>query len=117
MGRDRESESGGGGSARRLGPQLRAPAGGLRAGCAYPSPGTGRMKFLVVGAGSIGKRHAANLLALGAGEIVVVDSRADRRQEVERRFGVRTAADVTTVLDDPGLDGVLVCTPTAFHLE
>ncbi len=42
------------------------------------------MKLLVVGTGSIGKRHIRNLIQVGidANDITAVDTRTDRRQEV-----------------------------------
>lgn len=48
------------------------------------------LRWLVIGCGSIGKRHIENLLALQAGEVLAVDVRADRRNEVETRFGIKT---------------------------
>ena len=45
--------------------------------------------FLVIGCGSIGKRHLRNLQTLGAGQILAFDVRCDRRDEVELLFGVK----------------------------
>ena len=36
------------------------------------------MKFLVIGCGSIGKRHIGNLIALDAGDILAFDVQVDR---------------------------------------
>ena len=58
------------------------------------------MRFLVIGAGSIGQRHARNLRALGH-DVLAFD--ADPRRAVD------AAADAK-------LDGVLVCTPPSSHL-
>ncbi len=41
--------------------------------------------ILIIGAGSIGKRHLANLVDLGARELAVVDPREDRRREADER--------------------------------
>ena len=73
------------------------------------------MRFLVVGTGSIGQRHARNLRALGH-DVLVFDSDAGR---------LRVAADIPGCLPVGGLaagleqcpDGVLVCTPPAAHLD
>lgn len=80
--------------------------------------------ILVLGAGSIGKRHIRNLLASppsASGDQVrvsVVDPRDDRRAELvalgvpaDRLFATREAA-----LAAGPYDGALVATPTAFHV-
>lgn len=43
------------------------------------------MRILVVGYGSIGKRHLRNLKALGADELLAYDPRPDRVQETGER--------------------------------
>jgi predicted dehydrogenase len=72
------------------------------------------MRFLIVGAGSIGSRHARNLTDLGH-ETLVWDSDRAARECAERELH----ADVVTSLEQ-GLqgrpDGVLVCTPPATHV-
>jgi predicted dehydrogenase len=73
------------------------------------------MRLLVVGGGSIGKRHLANFKQLGVSDLAVVDLRADRRQEVADKLGVsRSYADVDSALRE-GVDAVVVGTPTAYH--
>jgi predicted dehydrogenase len=74
------------------------------------------MKLLVVGCGSIGKRHLRNLQRLGETDLIACDVRKDRRTEVFQQLGVPTVEDVTPVLGD-GVQGVLVCTPTSLHTE
>jgi predicted dehydrogenase len=51
----------------------------------------------VVGAGSIGRRHIANLLALGA-EVVAVRQRAALAEELAREFGIATFASLEAAL-------------------
>jgi predicted dehydrogenase len=72
------------------------------------------MRFLIVGAGSIGSRHARNLTDLGH-QTIVWDSDAGTRDCARR--GLRT--DVAESLDQ-GLQGrpdaVLVCTPPSTHV-
>jgi predicted dehydrogenase len=72
---------------------------------------------LVVGGGSIGKRHLRNLLASGR-TAAVVETRADRRAEI--------AAKHPEVPLFPSLEAALaagryqtgfICLPTAYHLE
>lgn len=79
---------------------------------------------LVIGAGSIGKRHLKNLLAASAGAVhdpvvvSVVEPRADRRADV-----IALGVDAGHVFEsrDAALaagrfDGAIVATPTAFHV-
>lgn len=75
------------------------------------------MRLLVVGAGSIGKRHLQNFRQLGVDHVGVVDVRADRRQEVAERFGItRLYPDIDRALQDD-YDAVVVGVPTAYHTE
>src|SRR5688500_6268650 len=74
------------------------------------------MKALVVGAGSIGRRHLRNLHAAGVRELAVVEPDRDR--------GQAAAAPVSAALFDDMRDGLawdadLVCiaSPTHLHLE
>jgi predicted dehydrogenase len=49
------------------------------------------LRLLVVGCGSIGKRHMRNLRLLGARQILAFDVRADRRAEVKALLNVEIA--------------------------
>lgn len=74
------------------------------------------MKFLIVGLGSIGRRHFRNLLALGEREIVLVRSgRSTLPDDELSGFPVET--DLTLALRRHRPDAVIVATPTALHLE
>lgn len=74
------------------------------------------MRFLVLGCGSIGRRHIGNLLSLGVTEVAAYDIDPERRQEVEARFHITAF---------PGLEeawswhpqAVVVATPTSLHLS
>ena len=58
-----------------------------------PTSGTHpTLRFLVIGCGSIGKRHLGNLKLLNAGQILACDPREDRRREASSRFDVETMA-------------------------
>jgi predicted dehydrogenase len=72
---------------------------------------------LIVGGGSIGKRHLGNVLASGR-SAAVVETREDRRQEIASKFG---AAKLFPSLDE-ALVGeryrtAFICVPTAYHLD
>lgn len=73
------------------------------------------MRFLIVGLGSMGKRRIRNLQYLKAGGIVGYDPRADRRQEAEERYGVRTFSDFDEAMGtDP--DALIISTPPDLHM-
>ncbi len=72
--------------------------------------------FLILGCGSIGKRHIANLLELSAGEVIAYDPNPARRLEVETRFHVKTVDDPALALAQ-GVSVTFVCSPTHLHME
>jgi predicted dehydrogenase len=71
--------------------------------------------LLVVGCGSIGQRHLANLKALGAGPLLACDIDPARREAVAQTLDVETVATL-----DEGLRArpraALICTPPATHI-
>ncbi|MEQ9638519.1 MAG: Gfo/Idh/MocA family oxidoreductase [Alphaproteobacteria bacterium] len=69
-------------------------------------------RVLIVGAGSVGKRHANNLKALGM-EVAAVDPREDRRDEFPADIAYPTLDAALT----QRFDAVAVCSPTAFHVD
>ena len=73
------------------------------------------LRVLVVGCGSIGKRHLGNLKALNVGEILACDPREDRRREATSRFDV----EVTPFLEEAwrrGPNVAVIATPTSTHV-
>jgi predicted dehydrogenase len=75
------------------------------------------MRALIIGAGSVGKRHLANFRQLGIEHLGAVDPRDDRRREIVERFGpARVYVDLDEALRD-GYDAVVVCSPTAYHTD
>ena len=78
-----------------------------------------RRRFLIIGCGSIGKRHLGNLQTLGAGEIdlIAFDPRADRRDEVNAKFGseVETVGDLKDAWRHRP-DVAFITAPTSMHL-
>jgi len=73
------------------------------------------MLFLVVGCGSIGKRHIRNLKMLKAGEIITQDVQPERCQEVEQKYRVKAYDDLEEALAQKP-DVAFICTPTSLHM-
>lgn len=77
------------------------------------------MKFVVVGAGSIGKRHIRNLISLGIAvdDVLAVDPREDRLSEVNQ-YGVRqTYSNLSDALGSGAkIDAAIICSPTSLHI-
>jgi predicted dehydrogenase len=71
--------------------------------------------ILIIGSGSVGKRHARNLAALGC-RISCVDPREDRRRELAAETSVVGAhATIEASLAQGGFDAVVVASPTTYH--
>ncbi len=76
------------------------------------------MKFLCIGAGSIGKRHLRNLLSIGvkADELAASDPRADRRAEVAA-MGISAVFETyEKALAAGDYDAAIMCSPTNLHI-
>ena len=72
------------------------------------------MKALVVGGGSIGKRHLQNLQALGMEELGLVETDGVRASALSSELPLRCFAELSSGLDwDP--DFAIVATPTDLH--
>ena len=76
-----------------------------------------KKKILIVGLGSIGKRHLNNFSRY-CKSIDVCDSRSDRLKEVKEKFKVRnTFKDFNEAFKINKYDAVLICTPPSSHLK
>jgi predicted dehydrogenase len=74
------------------------------------------MKGLVVGAGSIGRRHLQNLKTLGVDDLGLVETDAERRQALALKSKTVEFSTLEAGLDwSP--DFVLVATPTHLHVR
>jgi predicted dehydrogenase len=72
---------------------------------------------LVVGGGSIGKRHLRNLLATGR-SAAVVETREDRRAEIRAKHpAVAIHSSLPAALAAGPYQAGFICLPTAYHLE
>ena len=73
------------------------------------------MKFLVVGLGSMGKRRIRCLKALGYTGICGFDARADRREEGELQYGIKTYSDFEQALNSFCPDALILSIPPDAH--
>ena len=78
-----------------------------------------KVRFALVGAGVIGKVHAAALAGLPevAELVAVVDTDAAKAQELAAQYGVPVAADLDAVLRRDDVDAVTICTPSGVHAD
>jgi predicted dehydrogenase len=74
------------------------------------------MRGLVVGGGSIGKRHLENLKLLGIDCLAVAETDPERRSALASELKISSFADLTAALNWPP-DFVVVATPTHLHAE
>jgi predicted dehydrogenase len=77
----------------------------------------GRIKTAVIGAGFMGKVHAEGIRRVPNVDIVAVAGVDDKEaQGFGKAIGVeRTTGDYRTILSDPEIQAVHVCTPNALH--
>ncbi|GEO09925.1 Gfo/Idh/MocA family protein [Segetibacter aerophilus] len=71
------------------------------------------MKILLIGLGSIGRRHLRNLLTLGYNQISVVSRSATLPAEFDF---LRVYSSLQDALSSSVFDTAIICTPTSLHL-
>ena len=74
-------------------------------------------RVLVVGCGSIGRRHARNLKSLGVRQLGICDNSPEALKYCREELHGETFADYSEALRKFGPDIVLICTPPVFHVE
>jgi len=72
------------------------------------------MRILVVGCGSIGRRHAQNSAQLA--EVAIVDTNAELIHKAAKELDVHIYDNLKSALDGWKPDGVIVATPTHTHV-
>jgi predicted dehydrogenase len=75
------------------------------------------MRTLVIGCGSIGKRHIRNLLALNKFEIDACEVDARKRSDIEKEFSIKVHESLEQALDASRYDAAFICTPPSFHVK
>jgi predicted dehydrogenase len=74
--------------------------------------------ILIIGTGSVGRRHANNFHSLGC-HVSCMDPRPDRLEQAGRELSIKHQfSTLETALDHAGeFAGVAVCSPPKFHVE
>ncbi len=77
------------------------------------------MKFLILGCGSIGKRHLRNLLSIGVKpeNIIAIDPREDRLEEIKNLGISNFSQNYKSIIEEYKIDAALICSPTNFHIK
>lgn len=74
--------------------------------------------ILIVGGGSIGKRHLRNLLGLDEKDICVVEPNEERaKNDIEKEFKVETFRSLKDAFTKKTFDIAFICSPSIFHIE
>ncbi|MHB8754670.1 MAG: Gfo/Idh/MocA family protein [Candidatus Acidiferrales bacterium] len=74
------------------------------------------MKILVIGCGSIGRRHARNLRWLGVADVVLYDANCELAACLADELGF-TAVETLDRAYEEHPDAALICAPTSLHLK
>jgi predicted dehydrogenase len=74
------------------------------------------MKILVLGCGSVGKRHIKNLISMNAGQIFAHDVDQSRLKKIREEFLVETLTSTDEALDRGDFDTAFICTPPRLHV-
>ena len=80
-------------------------------------PSSSEKKVLVVGLGSMGKRRVRNLQALGIKNIAGFDTRRDRRQETQEKYGIQVFDALEIAMKDFLPQVFIISTPPDLHMH
>lgn len=83
------------------------------------SSGNGKLRFGIVGCGSIGPTHAGALAQIGDAELVAVaDVIPERAKSMAQKFSVpKVYLSDDELIADPDIDVVCLCTPSGMHAD
>jgi len=74
------------------------------------------MKILIIGAGSIGKRHLGNLQSLGIKQLGVFDTDKNKLTQIQQHFSGPIFASLQAAQKE-NWSAVFICSPTHTHLQ
>ena len=74
--------------------------------------------FGILGCGMIAEIHAKAIASVDCAELIgVTDNAADRATFFAEKYGVECYQSYESMLADPRIDAVCICTPSCFHAE
>lgn len=77
-----------------------------------------KIKFGILGCGTIGDVHARAIMELEDAELTAVcDANAERASDYAKKYGVKPYSSFEDMLGDPEIDAVTICTPSGMHAE
>ncbi|MGB6633887.1 MAG: Gfo/Idh/MocA family oxidoreductase, partial [Terriglobales bacterium] len=76
-----------------------------------------KYRILVVGCGSIGRRHAKNLKALEVRQLGFCDTNSEALKQCCEEVPGEVFSDYGEALQEFKPDVVLICTPPVYHVE
>ncbi|MBZ5653916.1 MAG: aminotransferase class III-fold pyridoxal phosphate-dependent enzyme [Acidobacteriia bacterium] len=74
-------------------------------------------RALIVGCGSIGRRHRRNLQTMGLREVGLCDTSPEVLKQCREEFGGELFGDYSVALETFRPDLVLICTPPVYHVD
>jgi predicted dehydrogenase len=74
------------------------------------------MKVLIVGCGSIGRRHATNLHAIGVNDLLLFDTDHRRSEALASGLGVKSFNTLESAYKERP-DAAMICVPTGLHTQ
>jgi myo-inositol 2-dehydrogenase / D-chiro-inositol 1-dehydrogenase len=76
------------------------------------------LRFGLFGAGRIGRVHAASLATHPRTELAVVHDPVEAAaREIAAQYGATPTGDADAILGDPGIDAVVIASPTPTHVD
>ena len=77
------------------------------------------MKFLIIGCGSIGSRHAQNLKKLGIKNLILCDLNVKRAKLLAKKINSTHvySSHQEAVKKNPNITAAIISTPTSFHTD
>src|SRR5687767_504362 len=77
------------------------------------------MKVILAGAGAFGQKHLDAIKQIGGIDVVsVVGRELEPTQQIAQKYGVKHATtDLGDALAQPGVNAVILCTPTQLHAQ
>lgn len=74
--------------------------------------------ILIIGGGSIGKRHLRNLLSIGEKKVCVVEPNLKKAEkEITKEYGVKVFSSIEGAFNEIDFEIAFVCSPSRFHMD